>query len=121
MTHHWGYLGAVASAVLFGMSSALNKVVLENVDPLVVAGLIYFVGGVLLFGIHVSPLHRKILALFETPTKTEAKILKKIMRFLPLSFYAAQSLHLLCFYMVITKLQRLTLLCSLTLNLCLQF
>ena len=74
MTHHWGYIGAIASAVLFGISSTLNKIALENVNPLIVAGIIYFLGGVFLFGIHLSPLHRRILTLFETPTETETKI-----------------------------------------------
>ena len=77
MTHHWGYVGALVSAVLFGVSSTLNKIALETVNPLIVAGLIYFVGGVLLFTIHLSPLHKKILSLFETPTETETKISKK--------------------------------------------
>lgn len=77
MTHHWGYVGALVSAVLFGVSSTLNKIALETVNPLIVAGLIYFVGGVLLFTIHLSPLHQKILSLFETPTETETKISKK--------------------------------------------
>ncbi len=77
MTHHWGYVGAVASAVLFGVSSTLNKIALENVNPLLIAGMIYFIGGILLFGVHLSPLHRKILSLFETPTETETKISKK--------------------------------------------
>ena len=77
MTHHWGYVGATASAVLFGVSSTMNKVALENVNPLIVAGMIYVVGGVLLLGIHLSPLHKKILSLFETPTETETKISKK--------------------------------------------
>ncbi|MFQ6068557.1 MAG: DMT family transporter [Candidatus Bathyarchaeia archaeon] len=77
MTHHWGYVGAIASAILFGISSTLNKIVLENVNPLIVAGMIYFIGGALLFGVHLSPLHKKILSLFETPTQTESKISKK--------------------------------------------
>ena len=77
MTHHWGYVGAVASAVLFGISSTLNKIALENVNPLIVAGMIYFVGGVLLFGVHLSPLHRRLLSLFETPTETETRILRR--------------------------------------------
>jgi len=77
VTHHWGYVGALVSAVLFGVSSTLNKIALETVNPLIVAGLIYFVGGVLLFTIHLSPLHQKILSLFETPTETETKISKK--------------------------------------------
>lgn len=82
MTHHWGYVGAIASAILFGVSSTLNKITLENVNPLTVAGTIYFVGGVLLFAIHLSPLHGRILSLFETPTETETKISKKDYRIL---------------------------------------
>ncbi len=70
-------MGAIVSAVLFGISSTLNKIALENVHPLVVAGTIYFVGGILLFAIHSSPLRRVILQLFETSTETEAKISKR--------------------------------------------
>ncbi|UCD96873.1 MAG: DMT family transporter [Candidatus Bathyarchaeota archaeon] len=77
MTHHWGYVGAIASAVLFGVSSTLNKLALEDVNPLVVAGSVYFIGGLLLFGIHLSPLHKRLLTLFETPTETETVISKK--------------------------------------------
>ncbi len=77
MTHHWGYVGAIASAVLFGVSSTLNKIALENVDPLIVAGMIYLVGGVILFGLHLSPLHSKFLTLLETPTQTETRISKR--------------------------------------------
>ncbi|MDH5779245.1 MAG: DMT family transporter [Candidatus Bathyarchaeota archaeon] len=82
MTHHWGYMAAIGSAVLFGMSSALNKIALENVHPLIVAGMIYFLGGILLFGIHLSPLHSRIIYLFETPTETESKITQKDYRIL---------------------------------------
>lgn len=82
MTHHWGYVGAIASAVLFGVSSTLNKIALENVNPLIIAGMIYFIGGILLFGIHLSPLHKRLLSLFETPTETEATISRKDYRIL---------------------------------------
>jgi drug/metabolite transporter (DMT)-like permease len=84
VTHHWGYVGAIASAVLFGISSTLNKIALKNVNPSIIAGMIYFVGGAILFGIHFSPLHKKILSLFETPTQTETKISKKDYRVLAL-------------------------------------
>jgi len=66
-------MSAAASALLFGISSTLNKIALEDVYPTVVAGMIYFLGGVFLFGIHFSPLSKKILALFESP-ETESKI-----------------------------------------------
>jgi len=74
-------VSAVASALLFGTSATLNKIALENVHPTVVAGMIYFVGGVFLFGIHFSPLSKKILALFESP-EIEPKITTKDFRIL---------------------------------------
>jgi len=76
MTHHWGYVSAVASALLFGASSTLNKIALEDVHPTVVAGMIYFIGGVFLFGIHLTPISKKILSLLDTK-ETETKISKK--------------------------------------------
>lgn len=77
MTHHWGYVGVVTSAMLFGITTTLNKIVLENVDPLIVAGLIYFIAGVVLFCVRFSPLQRLILSMMETPTKTEDAILRR--------------------------------------------
>lgn len=74
MTHHWGYLGAITASLLFGLSSTLNKIALENVSPLIIAGMIYFIGGVVLFALRFSPLNKRILKLLETPTKTEEKI-----------------------------------------------
>ena len=74
-------MSAVASALLFGTSSTLNKIALEDVHPTVIAGMIYFIGGVFLFGIHFSPLSKKILALFESP-EIEPKITTKDFRVL---------------------------------------
>jgi len=74
-------VSAVASALLFGISSTLNKIALEDVHPTVIAGMIYFIGGVFLFGIHFSPLSKKILALFESP-EIEPKITTRDFRIL---------------------------------------
>jgi len=71
MTHHWGYVGAIIAAILFGISSAFNKMALAKIHPLIVAGLIYFIAGIFLLLVRLSPLHRRILILLETPTKTE--------------------------------------------------
>jgi drug/metabolite transporter (DMT)-like permease len=76
LSHHWGYVAAVASAILFGVSSTLNKIALENVNPTVIAGLIYFVAGIFLFAVHLSPLCPKILSKLDT-SETETKIMKK--------------------------------------------
>jgi len=66
----------VVSAILFGLSSTLNKIVLEDVSPTIIAGMIYFVAGVFLFAIHLTPLCKKILTALgssETETKTTSK------------------------------------------------
>jgi drug/metabolite transporter (DMT)-like permease len=76
LSHHWGYVAVVASAILFGVSSTLNKIVLENVNPTVIAGMIYLIAGVFLFALHLSPLCPKILAKLDT-AGTETKITKK--------------------------------------------
>ena len=81
MSHHWGYVAAVVSAILFGVSSTLNKIALENVNPTVVAGMIYFVAGVFLFAVHLSPLCPKVLAKLDS-SETETKITKRDFRIL---------------------------------------
>jgi drug/metabolite transporter (DMT)-like permease len=83
MSHHWGYVSAVISAILFGVSSTLNKIALENTNPTVIAGIIYFVAGIFLFAIYLSPLHKKILTKLDT-SETETKITKKDYRILTL-------------------------------------
>ena len=76
MSHHWGYVGAVVSAVLFGATSTLNKIALENVNPTVIAGMTYLVAGGLLFIIHLTPVCDRILTKLDSPD-TETKMTKK--------------------------------------------
>jgi drug/metabolite transporter (DMT)-like permease len=76
LSHHWGYVAAVISAILFGVSSTLNKLALEEVNPTVIAGLIYFVAGVLLFAFHLTPLCNKLLSKLDT-SETETTITHK--------------------------------------------
>lgn len=83
MSHHWGYVAAVVSAILFGVSSTFNKIAIENVNPTVIAGLIYFVAGVLLFTIHTTSLSKKIIFKLDSP-ETEAKITNKDFKILGL-------------------------------------
>jgi drug/metabolite transporter (DMT)-like permease len=76
VSHHWGYVAAVISAILFGVSSTFNKIALEDVNPTVVAGSIYFVAGVLLFVFHLTPLSNKLLSKLDSP-ETERTIMHK--------------------------------------------
>lgn len=96
MSHHWGYVVAVVSAILFGVSATLNKIALENVNPTVIAGMIYFVAGILLFAVHATPLCSKILTKLDT-AETEAKITKKDYKTLALVILCG-SISLLYFY-----------------------
>ena len=48
MSHHWGYVAAIVSAILFAAGSTQNKIALKNVNPTVVVVMIYFVAGILL-------------------------------------------------------------------------
>ena len=75
--HHRGYVGAILAALLFGISSTLNKIILSDVHPILVAGLIYFIAGIVLFAVRISPLNNKILSLLKTPTKTEKTTYRK--------------------------------------------
>jgi drug/metabolite transporter (DMT)-like permease len=77
MTHHWGYAGAVASALLFGIGTTLNKIVLSDVHPTIVAGLIYLFAGLALSAVRFTPIHRPLMQLLRTPTKTEPKFCRK--------------------------------------------
>jgi len=77
MTHHWGYVGAISSALLFGIGATLNKIVLADVHPTIVAGLIYLFAGLALSIVRFSPLRNRVMAVLETPTKTETKISRK--------------------------------------------
>jgi len=56
------------------MGATLNKIVLAQVHPTVVSGLIYLFAGISLSLVRFSPLRNLIMSLLETPTKTEAKI-----------------------------------------------
>jgi drug/metabolite transporter (DMT)-like permease len=77
MTHHWGYVGAVGAALLFGIGTTLNKIVLSNVNPTIVAGLIYLFAGIALSAVRFSPIRKHVMQLLKTPTKTEPKFCKK--------------------------------------------
>ena len=77
MTHHWGYVGAVASALLFGLSATFNKIVLADVNPIIVAGLTYLFAGMALGLIRFSPVRSRVMRLLKTPTKTEATFCRR--------------------------------------------
>lgn len=77
MSHHWGYVGAVTAALLFGIGATLNKIVLADVHQTVVAGLTYLFAGAALAVIRFSPLRSRVMRLLKTPTPTEHTFCRK--------------------------------------------
>ncbi|WP_456394716.1 DMT family transporter [Thermococcus sp.] len=77
MTHHHGYIGALLAAFLFGISSTLNKIALENVHPLVVAGSIYLTAGVVLMVIRYTPVKDRILEQLKSKVATQDSFSRK--------------------------------------------
>ncbi|HIP75040.1 MAG TPA: DMT family transporter [Thermococcus paralvinellae] len=71
MTHHYGYVSAVLAALLFGISSTLNKIALRNVHPVIIAGSIYLTAGIVLMLLRLTPLKDKILERLEFKVKTQ--------------------------------------------------
>ncbi|ALM75573.1 DMT family transporter [Thermococcus barophilus] len=71
MTHHYGYVSAVLAALLFGMSSTLNKIALRDVHPMIIAGGIYLTAGIVLMLLRFTPLKDKILKKLEFKVKTQ--------------------------------------------------
>jgi len=54
MSHHWGYMSALLAAMLFGIGNVISKILLNDLHPLLVAGLIYLVSGVFLVAIRIQ-------------------------------------------------------------------
>ncbi|NJE09009.1 DMT family transporter [Thermococcus sp. M39] len=71
MTHHYGYVSALLAALLFGISSTLNKIALREVHPMIVAGSIYLTAGIVLMLLRFTPLKDKILERLEFKVKTQ--------------------------------------------------
>jgi len=85
-------VAALSSALLFGMGATLNKIVLADVHPIVVAGLIYLFAGMSLSLVRFSRLRKRVMSILETPTKTEAKIGRKDFAILALVVLSGSSI-----------------------------
>jgi drug/metabolite transporter (DMT)-like permease len=59
------------------LGTTLNKLALTEVNPTVVAGLIYIFAGLVLTATRFSPLRRKVMKLIKTPTKSEKKFCRR--------------------------------------------
>jgi drug/metabolite transporter (DMT)-like permease len=68
MSHHWGYLLALCSAVLFGVSTTVNKILLSSVPPLTIASMTYVIGGIFLATVSLVPRKASVLSWLKLPS-----------------------------------------------------
>lgn len=77
MDRMWGYLGALAVALLFGVWFTLDKILLNYLHPFVLAAMTYLIATVFLFIIYFSPLYPRVLKILHGDTRVETSISKK--------------------------------------------
>ncbi|MGV8144005.1 MAG: DMT family transporter [Methanothermobacter sp.] len=77
MDRMWGYLGALAVALLFGVWFTLDKILLNYLHPFVLAAMTYLIATVFLFIIYFSPLYPRVLKILHGDTNVETSISKK--------------------------------------------
>jgi drug/metabolite transporter (DMT)-like permease len=66
VTHHEGYVVVVMAAILFGLGTVLNKIILNDIHPLVLGGVLYLLSGIFLILIHsvlsINPRYHGLIA-----------------------------------------------------------
>lgn len=70
MSHHWGYVMALCSAFLFGVSTTANKMLLESVSPLTIASLTYVIAGIFLGTMNFLPRKASLVSRLRLPNNT---------------------------------------------------
>ncbi len=77
MNRSWGYLSALAVALLFGVWFSLDKTLLGYLHPFALAALTYLIASIFLFFINFSPLKNKILHIINQKSQVEDFISRK--------------------------------------------
>ncbi|MEW6009849.1 MAG: DMT family transporter [Euryarchaeota archaeon] len=77
MNRIWGYISGILAMFFFGISSPINKIMLYEMDPLVIAAFTYLIAGIFLFSIRLSPLKERILDFINHDSNSEIFISKK--------------------------------------------
>ena len=77
MDRIWGYLGALAVALLFGVWFTLDKTLLTYLHPFALAAMTYLIASAFLFIIRISPLYPGVLKILHGDTPVETNISRK--------------------------------------------
>lgn len=77
MHRYWGYLSALTVALIFGVWYSFDKILLQYLHPLALAGLTYVTAALFLFVIRFSPIQSRILTILNRESKVESFISRR--------------------------------------------
>lgn len=66
-----GYLSVIIVTVLYGIWNPLNKILLQDLDPLALSALIYCVAGIFLFIMRFSGINNRLMRIMDSKLETE--------------------------------------------------
>jgi drug/metabolite transporter (DMT)-like permease len=67
----WGYLCLVAVTVLFGIWNPMNKILLQDLDPLALSAQIYVIAGIFLFLVRYSGVNNHLMSMMDSKQEAE--------------------------------------------------
>ena len=77
MHRYWGYLSALTVALIFGVWYSFDKILLQYLHPLALAGLTYVTAALFLFVIRFSPIQSRILTILNRESNVESFISRR--------------------------------------------
>ena len=77
MSHHWGYVAILCSAFLFGISTTVNKILLESVSPFMIASITYIIAGLFLGTVNLLPKKASLVSRLKLPNSTRTEPTRK--------------------------------------------
>ncbi|HXZ97732.1 MAG TPA: DMT family transporter [Candidatus Acidoferrum sp.] len=77
MSHHWGYVAILCSAFLFGISTTVNKILLESVSPFMIASMTYIIAGLFLGTVNLLPKKASLVSRLKLPNSTRTEPTRK--------------------------------------------
>lgn len=73
----YGYLSLVAVTVLFGIWNPMNKILLQDLDPLALSALIYCIAGIFLFVARYSGINNHLMSIMDSKVEAETFFTRK--------------------------------------------
>ncbi|MBC7100113.1 MAG: DMT family transporter [Methanobacteriales archaeon] len=74
MRRLWGYVSVILATIFFGLSAPLNKIMVTEMNPILIGALTYLIAGIFLFSIRQSPLKNLILNVLNREEDGEVSI-----------------------------------------------